>query len=170
MARGCSEGVAKMMEMAQLEFKGRTGQLESSWSRWNQVELQKLQFNFQKLSHGFKRISTKEQGELVQNIQGLNRGLPKQLSPAQDKVHGKQRDIHSFWLLKLRIAKGHLKGQSQLVHQLDPKRVLERGYSIVRNGKGQVIQSVEQVDSGDKIDLEIQDGTIQGVVNRVEAR
>lgn len=165
---GLLRGSRKMIQVVRLEFEGYMRQVANNWSRWNQVEFQKLQFGFQKVSNGLKRVFVKEQKDIVQNAEGLSRGLPKQLIPVRDKIRSKKRELHSFWSSKLRIEKGRLKGQSQLVHQLDPKRVLERGYSIARNGKGQVVRSVEEVQSGDTIHLETQDGTIKSTVDGME--
>jgi exodeoxyribonuclease VII large subunit len=47
----------------------------------------------------------------------------------------------------------------RLVGLFDPKAALKRGYALVRRN-GQLIKSVAQVSSGDKLSIELSDGKI----------
>ncbi|MBD3251359.1 exodeoxyribonuclease VII large subunit [Candidatus Uhrbacteria bacterium] len=49
-------------------------------------------------------------------------------------------------------------GIVRLLKSLDPKAVLERGYSIVRDTKGRVVASTSQVTKGDVVELQLKDG------------
>ncbi len=50
------------------------------------------------------------------------------------------------------------------LHELDPKSILKRGYSIVYDSRGKVVTRVEQTRSGDTIKTELAQGTIQSNV------
>ncbi len=51
---------------------------------------------------------------------------------------------------------------------LSPLKVLSRGYSITQKEDGAVIRSVEQIDSGDKIRIRLEDGNIFALVEEKE--
>jgi exodeoxyribonuclease VII large subunit len=61
-------------------------------------------------------------------------------------------------------------GQLQVVLQeTDPKALLKRGYSMVTDEKGRVIQSVTNLQAGDAITIVMSDGTVASEVKRVAA-
>jgi exodeoxyribonuclease VII large subunit len=57
-----------------------------------------------------------------------------------------------------------LEGLSRTLEALDPMRVLDRGYAIVRNSSGAIVRRVAQVAPGDGIDVSVSDGAFQAVV------
>lgn len=52
----------------------------------------------------------------------------------------------------------------RLFKNVDPKRVLQRGYSIVRNSKSVIVSSAKQVDIGDELMVEFGQGSIAAEV------
>ncbi len=58
----------------------------------------------------------------------------------------------------------------RLFHSVDPKRVLQRGYSITRNKKGRVVRSSHDVDSGDPLVIELAEGIIEAEVARPQRK
>ena len=50
---------------------------------------------------------------------------------------------------------------------LSPLAVLGRGYSIARDGDGGVVKSIEQAQSGQKLDVTVSDGVIECSVSGV---
>ena len=65
---------------------------------------------------------------------------------------------------KLEQQKDFVKSSELLFANVDPKRVLKRGYSVTRDTKGRIIRTVEQVDVGDKVVVELAQGFLQGKV------
>ena len=61
-----------------------------------------------------------------------------------------------------------LDGLEQQVQALNPLAILERGYAVLSQVKGPVIQSVKQVTSGDQVKIRVKDGTLGAVVDDVE--
>ena len=51
---------------------------------------------------------------------------------------------------------------------LDPRGVLERGYSIVRSETGRVVRRSVEVASGDRVDITFAEGTASARVERSE--
>ena len=49
---------------------------------------------------------------------------------------------------------------SNLAKSLNPDNIVKRGYSIIYKN-GQLIKSIKQVDTNDKLDVKLKDGTIK---------
>ena len=58
---------------------------------------------------------------------------------------------------------------SSLIKSHHPKRILEKGFALIRNSKGQIVKSIKQVKENEKLDVEISDGGfIAEVLKRYE--
>jgi exodeoxyribonuclease VII large subunit len=66
---------------------------------------------------------------------------------------------------RLERAGMHLAASEAVVRALDPRRVLERGYSITRDAEGRVLRSSEAVTAGALVETELAAGR---VTSRVE--
>jgi exodeoxyribonuclease VII large subunit len=60
----------------------------------------------------------------------------------------------------------HLIGYERLLKSLSPENVLQRGYSIARNAKGDVIKSAKQVQKDDWLAVELWDGKVETRVEK----
>jgi exodeoxyribonuclease VII large subunit len=58
----------------------------------------------------------------------------------------------------LQLARTHLNGLVQHMAALSPQGILLRGFAIVTNQAGQVISQVDQVASGEALDVQVSDG------------
>ena len=54
-----------------------------------------------------------------------------------------------------------------LLKSLEPVHVLQRGFSICQQADGNVVRKIEQVQTGDQVDVFIIDGSFQSKVNKV---
>ena len=61
-----------------------------------------------------------------------------------------------------------LEQRIELLQALSPQRLLERGFSLVHQADGQLVRSVQQVQSGDALQLMVADGRINTVVQTTE--
>jgi exodeoxyribonuclease VII large subunit len=67
---------------------------------------------------------------------------------------------------RLDLLRGRLVGLALRLHTLNPKSTLRRGYAIVsRRDTGAVVTRVEQVSSGDAIEVRVCDGQFAGTVD-----
>ena len=57
--------------------------------------------------------------------------------------------------------------QAAMLDALSPLKVLARGYSIVTNGEGRALSTVEGVEPGDKLSLKLRRGTLNCTVDEV---
>ncbi len=68
--------------------------------------------------------------------------------------------------LQLKRLRRELEQQILLLRVLSPLHLLERGFSLLRDGRGRLVRSIEQLRRGDPVAVSVQDGI---VLARVEA-
>lgn len=66
----------------------------------------------------------------------------------------------------LELSLGKLESFQNQLESLNPEAILNRGYSIVYNEKGNVVKSVKSVDVGDVLNVRVSDGVIENTVVR----
>jgi exodeoxyribonuclease VII large subunit len=59
---------------------------------------------------------------------------------------------------KIILKRTHLDGLELHLHSLNPRAILERGYSIVSQSDGSLVSSTKQVHSGDHLQVHVSDG------------
>ena len=97
-----------------------------------------------------QQLASMVQWQLLQRRQQLN---SQQLRLQQ--LHPSQR------LTQLRQ---HLLQQQRLIEVLSPQHWLARGFSLVRNSQGQLIGSVRQLTTGERVTLQLSDGERQAQI------
>jgi len=60
-----------------------------------------------------------------------------------------------------------VKSTIRLLRSLDPKAVLERGYTLVRDAKGRVVGTVSQLSKGQAVEVQFKDGTVGATVQAI---
>ena len=65
-------------------------------------------------------------------------------------------------------ARHQLQQRIELLQALSPQRLLERGFALLHGGDGQLVRSVQQVGSGDVLQVLVADGRINTVVQTTE--
>ena len=61
-----------------------------------------------------------------------------------------------------------LEQQKQLLRALSPHHLLERGFTLLRGAKGGLIRSVHELTPGERISVELQDGTLEARIERLQ--
>lgn len=82
-----------------------------------------------------------------------------------DEIH-QRMDLAVKHRLRAEIA--GMKALKSSLLSLDPKWVLRRGYALVRNKKGALVTSVEQVQLGQIVDVNLPDGILESEVKKIE--
>ncbi|MEA3286935.1 MAG: exodeoxyribonuclease VII large subunit [Candidatus Marinimicrobia bacterium] len=125
---------------------------------------QSLQKN---ISHRADRFG--QRLEAIQNSYALKRPVLmidqslQRLDQLQDRSFRSSSEKIKFMLSKL-------DGLEQQVQLLSPLAILDRGYAVLSQDDGQIIQSVEQVAAGDQVRIRLKDGTLGVAVDEVENR
>jgi len=86
----------------------------------------------------------------------------------QEHLRQRLQQLHPLALLERQ--RERLQHRQELLAALSPQRLLERGYALVRTGDGHLLRSTQGVRAGADIQLELQDGKIDAVVERVHAQ
>ena len=89
----------------------------------------------------------------------------QQLAHLRPNVSGAARDVQSFqtmlrqhWLNLLANRRQLLEKQAALLEAVSPQHILERGFSVVKNSRGQVIRSAAVLKQGQKLHITFADG------------
>lgn len=134
-----------------------------------------------------QELLARESARLVANDRALNDAMAMNLAKQQERLRLAEQarrhatpdcspetierlktQLDTLWLQRLQLEKARL-GQLQVVLQeTDPKALLKRGYSMVTDEKGRVIQSVTNLQAGDAITIVMSDGLIESEVKRIE--
>jgi len=96
----------------------------------------------------------------------LGKALYNNLAHKTKDLESSREYLTSQVFLLLKNCQNQLNSQRRLLHVFDPKTALKRGYAIVSRA-GKNIKSARQVKPGDKLGIELSDGTIAA---RVEGR
>ncbi|MEO0329424.1 MAG: exodeoxyribonuclease VII large subunit [Pseudomonadota bacterium] len=76
-----------------------------------------------------------------------------------------QRHNHAFSISFERMAK-RFSQADRLLNNLSYERVLDRGYALVRNNEGKPIASVTELNNGDALNVQFNDGAVNAVVGK----
>lgn len=68
----------------------------------------------------------------------------------------------------LNLRRSQLAGVHQRLRALNPQAVLNRGYAIVTREGGEVVRQVDQIESGDPLQVQVSDGTFTARVEEDE--
>jgi exodeoxyribonuclease VII large subunit len=114
----------------------------------------------QKLIRNFETVLYHDKTELDSLEYGLQSGLQYIFS----NFHSLEENFRSAALQfehGLQLSLGKLENFQNQLQSLNPEAILERGYSIVYNEKGNVVKSVKSVGVGDELSVRVSDGSIK---------
>ena len=126
--------------------------------------MQKMDFLQRRLVHPARRLE-QQQAHLAH--------LQQRLQMARPDLDGKDLRIRDL-LNRMRLAMGRsldrhvasVRSMQQHLQHLDPAQVLARGYSVVRDGRGQIVMDSDQIQIGERLDITFAHG--QGVAELKE--
>ena len=82
----------------------------------------------------------------------------------KEKINNINVSLENVISLLLKVNKEKISGYSDRLKSLNPKSVLTRGYVIVRDNKGNIIKSTNDISIGDKLITELSDGKVESTV------
>ena len=103
-----------------------------------------------------------ESGNRLRRESGALRGAGERFLAARHDRFDAFADRLSPELIKRRLeqARQDLKGCGDLLESLSYHRVLERGYAVVRDGRGKSVSTAASLASGDAVSVEFADGAV----------
>jgi exodeoxyribonuclease VII large subunit len=60
-----------------------------------------------------------------------------------------------------------LQQAQRLLRALSPQHLLERGFTLVRNGQGQLVRSVMQLQPGEMLEVQLADGRVETELRQI---
>jgi exodeoxyribonuclease VII large subunit len=93
----------------------------------------------------------------------------------QFQLQGCKHQLQSQWDRLLGLHPRHLLQRErqlldhrrQLLQALSPQHLLGRGFSLVRDGQGQIVSSIGQLKAGDGVMIELADGALDATVGHI---
>ena len=117
---------------------------------------------------GAAELATVDQREIIQKMSFY---MTDMQSTLQSKVSDMNEDVNYYKnqlanSLKNRLLnyQTRLEGERKRIDALNPKAVLNRGYSIVKNKDGRIVSSVKDVNVNELIYTSVSDGEITSIV------
>ena len=121
---------------------------------------------------GAAELATVDMREIQQAFQysldTMKEALISRVKDMKDDVTSLSEELHESIKEKLEYLSREIKSKGDQLEALNPKKVLNRGYSISTSKDGRVIKSVADVNPGEEIITSVADGTIVSTVEKVE--
>jgi exodeoxyribonuclease VII large subunit len=93
-------------------------------------------------------------------------------APDCERLEAEQRHLRERLARATRVAferrEARLRGVLAHLQHLDPRQVLERGYSIVTRANGSIVRAAEQLQPGDGVGLEFAQGSARAQVQEIK--
>lgn len=81
----------------------------------------------------------------------------------------RRNNLDGFWNIFVDLTKESLAQKRQLLEALSPITTMKRGYAIVRHNT-QLIRSARQLQAGGTVTIQLNDGIVEGKINKVEVQ
>lgn len=132
-----------------------------------------LRKNQNRLQMAQRRLQKAFEMHLKQHENKLSR-LSSRLKPSQLMIGQHQLKLQAhrnrlgFAIVQtIQVRKNQLKLKSEVLLQLGPMKALEKGYSIVRDASGRIVNNAHQLSLGDGIELKFYQGSVHATVDSV---
>ena len=123
---------------------------------------------------GAAELATVDRREIEQHFQycldDMKDALKTRVDDMKENVDSSKEELKEVMQDMLYDLRKDLQAKKNQLEALNPKKILERGYSISMNKDGKVIQNIKDVNKGDKITTVVADGTITATVDETEER
>ena len=117
---------------------------------------------------GAAELATVDQREIIQKMSFLmsdmQSTLPSKVSDMNEDVIYYKNQLANSLKNRLLNYQTRLEGERKRIDALNPKAVLNRGYSIVKNKDGRVVSSIKDVNVNELIYTSVSDGEITSIV------
>ena len=129
--------------------------LDNIKNRMNRSLNNQIILDNEKLNNTFDKINNHMKNYII-------RDKVIQLDQIYDKINFRLEQ-------NLETSKEKLSKKAALLHNLSPLATISRGYSIVEK-KGHVINSIEEVNVNDEINITLKDGDLDCIINKINSK
>ncbi len=121
---------------------------------------------------GAAELATVDMREIQQKFQycidTMRDSLVEIVQDMKDDVSSLSEELNESMKDKIDYLSREIQNRAKQLEALNPKKVLNRGYSISQTSDGKVIGSIKEVQKGQTIITTVKDGTINSTVDKVE--
>jgi len=116
------------------------------------------------------RVSRYEQRlDAIQKSYALKRPVLMLEQSYQELDHLQDRTVR-LTNEKINLMLSRLEGLEQKNEALNPLSILERGYAVLCQADGKIIQSAKSLNKGEKIQIRVHDGELQTTINTIKLK
>jgi len=123
---------------------------------------------------GAAELATVDVREIEQRLDDIlcdmKDALKDKVQDMKDNVDSYKEDLDSLIKDKINEYEWQVKNLKERLKALNPKDILNRGYSISTNECGKIISSIDDAKKGDVIQTVLKDGKITSVIKEVEGK
>lgn len=152
---------ANDLQLADL-YQTRLEQSMGHFGTTDTINLDQLQL---RLSRALPQSLQEQETSLVKATERLSGTLSAQLTARDHALSLKTFALSRAGKTLLDPYKAHAALMAARLNDLSPLMALERGWSITKNEEGSVIRSIENVEAGEKLSVQVTDGVIDCTVN-----
>ncbi|WP_341666839.1 exodeoxyribonuclease VII large subunit [Alcaligenes sp. SDU_A2] len=151
-------GMQRHLERASLRLDRAVAMLVSPGQRIAQQQ-QRLDGLTHRLQRLAGTVPERSQQRLETLVFRLQRNLP-QVQPHRQSVDALLRRLQQAGGQGLVLRRQRLQAAQQTLQALSPRLIVNRGYAIVRNAQGQVVQNALDLNIGERLDVELRRGSV----------
>ena len=126
--------------------------------------LSEIQFMIERMENGIRR----ELGEKNDQVQDAVRLLDEQARRQVTLVNNLRQRLELLFesfVSDIKISQQKLESYLLLLHSYNPELILQRGYSMTMDTKGNIVSSVKQLKVGEQMITRFADGMVESTVN-----
>lgn len=120
---------------------------------------------------GAAELATVDQREIIQTlsyaVESMQNSLRDKVSDMKENVESYKEDMTYSLSHRLENYSSLLLGYEKQLKALNPKAILNRGFSITTDSKGKTLSSVKDINSGDTVITRLVDGKLVSKVEEV---
>lgn len=120
-----------------------------------------------RLRHGSRQRLRDESARLAQAVRDVQSGARLRLAEARSELRATTVRIANGAARRVERASHHLEQQTTRQRLLDPTRVLQRGFALVRGADGTVLPTAARLQRGADITIQFRDGRARATVDDV---
>lgn len=111
------------------------------------------------------QIAVPDTSELQEDIDELRRSMLRQLknNAAYDRIKTDNLKDIMLQALKSRVegSRNEIERMKMILEYSDPRKIMEKGYSIVRDDNGNIVTKAESVKEGQELGIELSEGKLR---------
>lgn len=148
------------LRQSQVQLQHLTQRLRHPGQRL-QDQTQRLDQLEQHLLVAMRNVLQRKHAELKHANTTLNQLSPKHTLPLlKNQLQHLQQQLHKQMHFSLEYYRQHLSEFARALDTMSPLHTLERGYAMLQNTAGQLVQTVKAVKPGDQMTARVNDGVI----------